>query len=116
ETAPDVGRSSPPSICSRVDFPPPVGPCTATSSPSPMVSDTPRSARTTRLPWRYVLVRSWSWYMSAFFVVVSPGTVVSGQGTEGLDGAQPRGAPSAGDPREQPAQHREADRREHDPR
>src|SRR6202521_784997 len=45
-TSPCVGSSSAPSICSNVDFPQPLGPATATDSPSPIVRLTPRNACT----------------------------------------------------------------------
>ena len=47
-TVPDVGRSRPPSNCSRVDLPPPVGPWMASHSPSPITRSTPPSAVTAR--------------------------------------------------------------------
>ena len=45
-TSPSVGVSNPATRFSRVDFPQPDGPITATNSPSCMVRSTPRSART----------------------------------------------------------------------
>src|SRR5438045_5280706 len=45
-TSPAVGSSSAPSICSSVDFPHPLGPATATDSPSPIVMLIPRNAFT----------------------------------------------------------------------
>ena len=50
-TRPDVGRSSAPSICSRVDLPPPVGPWIATSWPTPIVRLTSFSAVIFRADW-----------------------------------------------------------------
>ena len=49
-TAPEVGRSSPPSMCSRVDFPEPEVPTTATNSPLSTVRSTPSKARTSVSP------------------------------------------------------------------
>ena len=47
---PDVGRSRQPRMCMNVDFPEPDGPITATNSPVPISSDTPRRARTLTSP------------------------------------------------------------------
>ena len=49
-TVPAVGRSSVPATASRVDFPDPDGPVTATNSPGSTVSDTSRSATTGGCP------------------------------------------------------------------
>ena len=49
-TVPLVGRSSVPARCSRVLFPDPDGPSTATSSPAAMARLTPRSAGTGGAP------------------------------------------------------------------
>ncbi len=49
-TVPLVGRSSVPARCSRVLFPEPDGPSTATSSPAAMARLTPRSACTGGVP------------------------------------------------------------------
>ncbi len=43
-TDPPDGRSSPDTMFSRVDFPEPEGPITATDSPAPIVSETPSRA------------------------------------------------------------------------
>ena len=45
-TSPPDGRSSPPSRCSRVDFPQPLGPMMATVSPAATSRSTPSTART----------------------------------------------------------------------
>ena len=45
-TFPEVGRSSPPSMCRRVDFPLPEVPTMATNSPSSTDRSTPSSAFT----------------------------------------------------------------------
>lgn len=45
-TSPDVGRSSPATMFSSVDFPLPEGPITATASPRRTSSVTPSSAAT----------------------------------------------------------------------
>jgi hypothetical protein len=50
-TVPEVGRSSPPSSCSSVVLPWPVGPWIASHSPSSMTRSTPRSAATVRRPF-----------------------------------------------------------------
>ncbi len=50
-TTPEVGRSSPPSICSRVVLPCPVGPWMASHSPSSMTRSTPASASTVARPF-----------------------------------------------------------------
>lgn len=44
QTEPDVGTSSPPIMCSRVDFPLPDVPTTATNSPCSTKKDTPSRA------------------------------------------------------------------------
>src|SRR4029453_7716539 len=51
--SPAEGRSRPPSRCSRVDFPQPLGPITARVSPEATSSSTPSSARTRPSPWPY---------------------------------------------------------------
>ena len=48
-TSPEVGRSRPPISCSRVDFPQPLGPITATVSPPATSTSTWSTARTS--PW-----------------------------------------------------------------
>jgi hypothetical protein len=50
-THPLVGRSRPPAIDSSVDFPDPLGPITATSSPASTASDTLSMATTSVRPW-----------------------------------------------------------------
>src|SRR5437867_272733 len=55
---PAVGRSIPPRRFSRVVFPHPEGPWTATSSPSATCMSRPRSAITSDFPVRYTLIRS----------------------------------------------------------
>src|SRR5439155_25805752 len=55
---PAVGRSIPPRRFSRVVFPHPEGPWTATGSPSPTCMSSPRSAMTSDFPARYTLIRS----------------------------------------------------------
>src|SRR5713101_5257351 len=55
---PAVGRSMPPRRFSRVVFPHPEGPWTATSSPSATCMSRPRSAITSDFPVRYTLIRS----------------------------------------------------------
>ena len=45
KTLPEVGISSPPIMCSRVDFPEPDVPTTATNSPSSTDKVTPSRAR-----------------------------------------------------------------------
>ena len=52
QTSPAVGRSSPPSRCSSVDFPQPLGPITATVSPGATSRSTPSTARTSAAPCR----------------------------------------------------------------
>src|SRR5207253_470874 len=52
-TRPPVGRSSPPSRWSKVDFPTPEAPMRATNSPGPILTLAPRSTRTTSGPDRY---------------------------------------------------------------
>ena len=49
-TVPEVGRSRPPSIWSRVDLPEPEVPTTATNSPFSTVRSTPSRARTSVSP------------------------------------------------------------------
>ena len=49
-TAPPVGRSSPPSMCSKVDLPEPEVPTIATNSPSSTARSTPSSAFTSVSP------------------------------------------------------------------
>ena len=49
-TEPEVGRSSPPSIWSRVDFPEPEVPTTATNSPCSTAKFTPSRALTAVSP------------------------------------------------------------------
>src|SRR2546425_4320542 len=55
---PAVGRSIPPRRFSRVVFPHPEGPWTATNSPSATCMSRPRSAITSDFPVRYTLIRS----------------------------------------------------------
>src|SRR2546426_1160026 len=55
---PAVGRSIPPMRFSRVVFPQPDGPWTATSSPSATCMSRPRSAITSDFPVRYTLIKS----------------------------------------------------------
>src|SRR3989449_9605065 len=55
---PAVGRSIPPMRLSRVVFPHPDGPWTATSSPSATCMSRPRSAITSDFPVRYTLIKS----------------------------------------------------------
>src|SRR5207245_7510991 len=55
---PAVGRSIPPMRFSRVVFPQPEGPWTATSSPSATCMSRPRSAITSDFPVRYTLIKS----------------------------------------------------------
>src|SRR5437867_6783489 len=55
---PAVGRSIPPRRFSRVVFPHPEGPWTATSSPSATCMSRPRSAITSDFPVRYTLITS----------------------------------------------------------
>src|SRR5207245_9068988 len=55
---PAVGRSIPPRRFSRVVFPHPEGPWTATSSPSATCMSSPRSAITSDFPVRYTLIKS----------------------------------------------------------
>ena len=50
KTLPEVGRSRPPSICSRVDFPEPEVPTMATNSPCSIVRSTPSRALTAVSP------------------------------------------------------------------
>ena len=52
QTSPAVGRSRPPSRCSSVDFPQPLGPMTATVSPGATSRSTPSTARTRPAPCR----------------------------------------------------------------
>ena len=52
------GRSRPPSRCSSVDFPQPLGPITATVSPRAMSRSTPSTARTRPSPRPYSLAQS----------------------------------------------------------
>ena len=49
-TVPEVGRSSPPSMCSSVDLPEPEVPTTATNSPFSTLRFTPSRARTSVFP------------------------------------------------------------------
>src|SRR5690625_2323186 len=53
-TVPSSTLSSPEAQCSRVDFPDPEGPVTATNSPGPTSAVTQSKARTTSSPDRYV--------------------------------------------------------------
>src|SRR5690625_7944242 len=53
-TVPSSTLSSPEAQCSRVDFPEPEGPDTATNSPGPTSAVTQSKARTTSSPDRYV--------------------------------------------------------------
>src|SRR5713226_3148341 len=55
---PAVGRSIPPMRLSKVVFPHPEGPWTATSSRSATCMSRPRSAITSDFPVRYTLIRS----------------------------------------------------------
>src|SRR5207244_7762495 len=55
---PAVGRSIPPRRFSRVVFPHPEGPWTATSSPSATLMSRPRRAITSDRPARYTFIRS----------------------------------------------------------
>ena len=56
-TSPELGRSSPPSSCSRVDLPDPLGPATTTNSPRSIVRSTPsQGRRPAPRPGRSVLV------------------------------------------------------------
>src|SRR5580692_266779 len=64
-TMPDVGRSRPPSICSSVVLPCPVGPWIASHSPSSITRSTPCSACTVARPFWYVLVTPVSLYMGS---------------------------------------------------
>ena len=56
-TDPDVGRSSPPIIVSRVVFPEPEGPMMSTISPRRTVRSTPSTARTAASPSPNTFVR-----------------------------------------------------------
>ena len=49
-TWPEVGRSTPPMRCSRVDLPEPEEPTMATNSPSSTLKDTSSKARVTASP------------------------------------------------------------------
>ena len=96
-TSPAVGRSRPPSICRRVDLPPPVGPWMTSRSPSAMVRSTPASASTVSLPRRVALGDA-----SEFVHGATPaGARWVGGGSVLLDAAQrvrrpqPGGAPAA---------------------
>src|SRR6266508_2343549 len=87
-TRPPVGRSSVPSTCSKVDFPTPEAPITATLSPAFTVSVTPRRTRTTSGPSRYSFSRS---------SVARRGSLIA----EHLNGVQPGGAARRGQGREE---------------
>src|SRR5262245_52206822 len=66
-TRPEVGLSSPPRMCSRVDLPHPDGPIIAMNSPGATDSSTPRSALTSTLPTRKVIFKS-SVFSIAFII------------------------------------------------
>src|ERR1700687_1299290 len=98
---PLVGRSSPPSSCSRVDLPWPVGPWMASMSPSLITTSTPCSACTVSLPRLYCFVRPVISYMS----VLSLSGVGLGDLAQGVGGAQRGGAPAAEPAGDQAAEH-----------
>jgi hypothetical protein len=55
-TRPEEGASKPPTIMSRVDFPHPLGPRSATNSPLCTLNETPSTATTASRPRAYVLL------------------------------------------------------------
>jgi beta-lactamase superfamily II metal-dependent hydrolase len=93
-TVPAVGRSRPPSNCSRVVLPCPVGPWIASHSPSAISASIGRIASTTAPPFRYCLLIPVSLYTSprshAYALTVTPHHPPSSL----LPGNEPRQPPS----------------------
>ena len=70
-TLPEVGLSTPPSICSNVDFPLPEGPIIATNSPFCTLKDTLSNAFTFISPFPYVFVKFSTFNISIIFFLFS---------------------------------------------
>src|SRR5690349_25013347 len=60
-TAPLLGASRPPSICSSVVLPEPEAPTIATRSPGATLRDTPFNTGSSSGPWRKLLCTSRAW-------------------------------------------------------
>src|ERR1700729_692343 len=108
-TTPEVGRSRPPRICSRVVFPCPVGPWMASHSPSSMTRSTPASASTVTRPFWYRLVTPVSLYMVS--LSVGPCSLDPGQCRGRAEPGGPPAAEGAGDEAAGDGQHHGQDHR-----
>src|SRR5262245_41489904 len=89
-TVPASGRSRPPTRCSSVLLPAPDSPTTATISPRPTCSDTPRSTSSRRAPEGKLLIRSWTWMMGSFIAQRLDG-IEAARLPRGIEGSQKRG-------------------------
>src|SRR5690349_21908945 len=87
-TSPEVGGVRPPMMWKSVDLPEPEGPMMETNSPGRTARSTPRSAGTSTLPTRYVLVSSWTRMMAASLIGQRLDGIVSGRGQPGIQRAQ----------------------------
>src|SRR5580700_1287306 len=106
---PEVGRSRPPSICSTVVLPCPVGPWMVSHSPSSITRSTPCSACTVVRPFWLSLVTPVSLYMGfspgcPLYPPADPaaGSFDPGQGRRRVE---PGRAPAAEHPGDQAARH-----------
>ena len=83
-TFPSVGRSTPPMMCSRVDFPEPEGPTMETNSPFSTLKDTLSRALTWAFPLPYVFERFSHLKISIYIPLSRPGRA----------GTKPKAAPA----------------------